>query len=344
MLNAVVVVGVLVAAVEGADAPASWALELQPQVALWVEEDTNPKRLPEGPDAKLAPDGLLRFAASVGVDGHAPGKVLRLDAAVGGKLFLASSTERMVVAQTRAVAAASLARSWTLASTASAKLRGQVSGERSYGSFRGDVVVEDGLVPGLALRGGLEGASFLAFDNALFSFAGGGAVLGARASHDKERADLVVDVGVRGFPFAPPLGAQRRLDVPLVAGLSFSSARSLYLQAGYTLVRNGSNVDGEGYTRHRVQITAGVRLPALVTATTQLALQLTAYDDGISAAQSYFVADDDETQNLAEIAVQRPLFGGLSVEGRLGFLSNELSNESARFTRATAALGLRADL
>ncbi|MDP2341659.1 MAG: hypothetical protein Q8O67_11935 [Deltaproteobacteria bacterium] len=331
------------------------AVDIEPQVALWGELDSNPKRLPENAvpgssasSADAAPDGLLRFAGSVVVDADAPGRVLRLDAALGGKLFMAASTERMLVAQARAVGASSFGDGFTLASTASGKLRGQLSGQRSYGSFRGDVAVDHGVLPGLSVRGGLEGGSFLAFDNALFSFAGGGLVLGARYSHDKERVDVVVDGAVRGFPFAPPVPGsvsdERRVDLPVVVGVTGTSARRLYLQVGYTLVRNDSNADGERYTRHRVQLNAGTRLPALVTVTTQLALQLTSYDDGVSAGQSYFIADDDETQNLAEITLQRPLFGGLIVEARLGLLSNELSSDSARFSRATAALGLRADL
>jgi hypothetical protein len=321
---------------------------------LWGELDTNPKRLPESASSGLdsgldsRPDGLLRFAGSVVVDADAPGRVLRFDGALGGKLFLEASTERMLVAQARAVAASSWGEGYTLASTASGKLRGQLSGQRSYGSFRGDVVVDHGLLPWLAVRGGLEGASFLAFDNALFSFAGGGAALGARVHRDKERVDVVVDAGLRGFPFSPPVPGstsdERRVDLPLVVGVTGTSARRLYLQGGYTLVRNESNADGERYTRHRIQVNAGTRLPALVTVTTQLAVQLTSYDDGVSAGQSYFIADDDETQNLIELSLQRPLFGGLIVEGRLGLLSNELSSDSARFSRATAALGLRADL
>ena len=340
-MNVAVVVVVVACAVVG-------DVDVKPQVALWLEQDTNPKRLPEQRGAVLQPDGLLRFAGSVAVDADAPGRVLRLDAALGGKLFFAERTERMLVGQTRAVAAAVLAPDWTLMSSASGKLRGQLSGQRSYGTFRGDVVVERAVLPGLAVRGGVDGASFLAFDNALFSFAGGGLVLGARVGQDKERLDVVVDAGVRGFPFSPPVPgsntSERRVDVPLVLGISGTSARRLYLQGGYTLVRNESNAPGERYTRHRVQVTGGARLPALVTVTTQLALQLTAYDAGLSLGQSYFLADDDETQNLAELTLQRPLFGGLIVEGRVGFLSNELGKETAPFSRATAAIGLRADL
>ncbi len=333
------------------DAPLG--LKLDPQIGLWLEEDTNPRRLPElpvdediGDFAEIVPDGLLRFAVTLGIDASGDGRLLRLDSALGGKLFFTAKTERMLVAQTRASAAAVVDDATAVSATASAKVRGQESGDRSYGTFRGDVAVERVVGYGVAVRGGVDGASFIAFDNALFSFAGGGVFGGARYTHEKERVDIVVDVGMRGYPFAALADGSddRRVDVPLVMALSAVSARRLYLAGAYTLVRNESNARGELYTRHRLQFTGGARLPAQVTATTQLALQLTSYDDGLSLGQRYFLADDDETQNLVELTLSRALFGGLILEARAGFLSNELAQDGARFSRATAAIGLRCDL
>lgn len=329
-------------------------IEVTPALGLWLEADSNPRRLPEEPVddddgdfEAIVPDGLLRFALTLGLDGSGPGRLLRLDSAVGGKLFFTAATERMLVAQTRAVAAAAVDDVTSVSTTASAKLRGQVSGVRNYSTFRGDLSVERRLPVGFSLRAGIEGSSFLALDNALFSFAGGGALVGGRYSHEKERIDLVVDAGLRGFPFAPAAagsGDRRRVDLPLIVGVSATSVRRLYLAGGYTLVRNESNARGEAYLRHRVQLTGGARLPAEVTATAQLAVQLTGYDDGLSLGQRNFLADDDETQNLVELSLSRPLFGGLVVEARTSFLSNELAQDGARFSRATVALGLRSDL
>lgn len=347
-------VGAVVVALALAGAP---ALHLDPQIGLWLEEDTNPHRLPEQPVDEdngdvvdIVPDGLLRFAVTVDVDASGNGRLLRLDSALGGKLFFTAATERMLVAQSRATAAAVVDDDTAVIAGASAKLRGQQSGARSYGNFRGDLAVERTLLQsggsGFAVRAGVDGASFMAFDNALFSFAGGGLLAGARYTHEKERVDVVVDAGVRGFPFAAVARGSddRRVDVPLVVAVSAASARRLYLAGAYTLVRNETNARGEGYTRHRLQFTGGARLPAQVTATTQLALQLTSYDNGLSLGQQYFLADDDETQNLVELALSRPLFGGLIFEARAGFLSNELAQDGARFARATAAIGLRCDL
>ncbi len=348
------VVGVVVAVVGAAPLRAA-DRPVTSQIGLWLEEDTNPRRLPDEPidDDKgaataIAPDGLLRFALSLGLNDSGNGRVLRLDTAVGGKLFFNAASERMLVGQTRAAAAAAIDDDTAVIAGASAKLRGQLSGSRTYGSFRGDLAVERAVMRGLSLRLGVDGASFLAFDNDLFSFAGGGLLAGGRYSHDKERIDFVVDAGLRGFPFSPPTPGtetdDRRVDVPLVLAVSATSARRLYLSAGYTLVRNESNARGERYTRHRLQLTGGARLPAQVTATAQAAVQLTSYDDGVSLGQRYFLADDDETQNLVELSLQRPLFGGLILEARAGFLSNELAQDGARFARATAAVGLRCDL
>jgi hypothetical protein len=341
----------VVAAVAAGDVP---QLRIDPQIALWLEEDTNPKRLPDVPvddddgdlDQNVA-DGLVRFAATVNVDASGAGRVLRLDTALGGKLFFAAATERMLVAQSRAVFASAVDADTVVVTSASGKLRGQVSGQRSYGNFRGDIGLERGVVDGavdVAVKGGVDGSSFLAFDNPTFSFAGGGAFVGARVVDDKERLDVVGSAGLRGYPFASLGGDERRVDTPLLLAVTATSARRIYLSGTYVLTRNDSSARGESYTRHRVQLTSGARLPAQVTATAQLALQLTRYDDGLSLAQRYFLADDDETQNLVELAIARPLFAGLSLEARTSFLSNELAQGGARFSRVTAAVGVRADL
>ena len=56
------------------------------------------------------------------------------------------------------------------------------------------------------------------------------------------------------------------------------------------------------------------------------------------------MGDDEESQNVLEVQLARPILGGVSIEARASFMGNELAAEGARFARQTAAIGLRAEL
>ncbi len=341
-------------------------LRVEPAITSWIEVDTNANRVPDGvigddeSSGKLTPpgaqperptlDGLARTDAVLEVSWSAPGLRLASESAAGVKLFVESADERLVVAQSRATLATTrLPGELVLTMSAFGKARAQRSGRRSYGVLRADGGVERALL-GVTWRAGLEGQTFQAFDDARFSFAGGGVVLGARAPlGDAERVDVVADLAGRGFPFAArdldnPAARARRTDATTTVSAHVVSARRLFLSAGYTLVRNDSNARGESWLRHRVQGMAGLRLPGALTVGAVGSVQLTSYDDGVSIGQAYFLGDEDETQNMLELTLSKALLDGVSVEARAAFFGNELATEGARFARQTAALGVRVEL
>ena len=73
-------------------------------------------------------------------------------------------------------------------------------------------------------------------------------------------------------------------------------------------------------------------------------LQLTSYDAGVSIGQAYFLGDEDETQNMLELTLSKAVLDGVSLEVRAAFFANELASEGARFSRQTAAIGVRVEL
>ncbi len=346
---------------------------VEPQVTTWIELDTNAPRVSDEPIQEipddddddfvspdpLAPkpvvpvaDGLVRSELSLAAMVQDDGLILRSDSALGVKLFATQRNERMVVGQTRATLSTSnLPGGAVLTLSAFAKGRAQVSGARTYGLLRTDSVVDKAVLDWLVVRVGASGHAFQAFDAGVFSSAGASAIAGTRATLGAgEHLDLVVDAGGRGFPFAPedlnqaPDDPDRRADAVVTGILQITSARRLYLSGGYLITRNASNARGESYTRHRLSGVVGMRLPADVTCTAQGAVQITSYDDGVSVGQAYFLGDDEESQNVLEITLSRPIWGGFYVEGRAAFFGNELAVEGARFSRQTAALGIRAVL
>lgn len=319
------------------------------------------------------PDGLVRSELLLSASVRAPGLVLRSDSALGVKLFFTQRNERMIVGQTRATLSTSNAPGGTVLTLSTfAKGRAQVSGARTYGLLRTDGIVDKAFLDWLTVRVGASGHAFQAFDadddedgdevdeddeedgaatDGVFSFAGASAVAGARTTlGPAESLDLLVDVGGRGFPFAPQDVSQarddpdRRADAVLTGILQITSARRLYLSGSYLITRNASNARGESYTRHRLTGIVGIRLPAQITCTAQGAIQITSYDDGVSVGQAYFLGNDEESQNVLDVTLSRHLWNGFYVEAHAAFYGNELAVEGARFSRQTAALGIRAVL
>jgi hypothetical protein len=340
-------------------------LRLDPSISVWLEHDSNARRVPDdaiigdrdafaiGVRDKVA-DGLARFAGVVVGQLAEPGLLVRGDVAVGAKLFFNEHTERMGVAQGRVQALSRLPDhlgGGVLVVQGFAKLRGQQSGERTYGLFRTDTLVDQDVGGGFAVRAGVGASAFHAFDFPFFSSAGPSLLAGLRYGIGPERIEVVGDVGLRAFPFAPkdPGGfindaAERRADLLSLASVTATSQRRIWLQGSMTVLRNASNARGESFSRARLGAIVGTRLPASITATAQGALQLTRYDDGLSVGQQYFLADDDETQNILDLQLSRPLLGDVFLEARCSFMSNELAVDGARFSRNTAGVGLRAAL
>ena len=359
--------GVLPAlALSAALAAQSEGVVVTPAITTWLEIDTNANRVPDGAigdqadPGKLTPpgatlerpafDGLARADGELEVSWSEPGLRLSCESAAGLKLFVEQANERLAVAQSRATQVTNrLPGEVVLTLSAFGKARAQRSGRRSYGVLRADGAIERALF-GVTWRAGLEGQAFEAFDDPRFSFAGGGALIGARAPlGDAERLDVAVDVAGRGFPFVArdldnPAGRARRTDAVSTLSVHVVSARKLFLSAGYTLVRNDSNARGESWLRHRVQGLAGLRLPGAITVGAIGSLQLTSYDAGVSIGQAYFLGDEDETQNMLELTLSKAVLDGVSLEVRAAFFANELASEGARFSRQTAAIGVRVEL
>ncbi len=327
-------------------------------VAVLGEIDTNARRIALDPLEEDKPDitadALMRGQGSLSFLALRPGRQLRLQLDAGGKMFSQLASERMAVAQVLSGIDVAVTPQISITARHFSKVRVQTSLARTYTIHRADLGTDIYLNRDWSVRAAAYGSGFHGWNTPQFSSvsSGGSAGLSWRIS-GQERTDATVDVGVRAYPFAFPVGsdgnllntaANRRFDVPTRFSIQLSSARLVFLSGSYTLLRNFSNSFGESYTRHRLRALVGARLPAQVTLSAQAAVQLTAYDDGVSVGQRLFLADDDESQNSLQFKLSRPLFGGMSVEGRVAWYGNELAREGVRFSRMTMAIGLRADL
>ena len=335
----------------------------QPSVSVALEYDTNATRVPSGTigadgdaeapaAAPVVGDAVVRAQAALAARARRDDARRAADLAVGGKLFATQASERMAVAQGQVAVDAALPGAFTSQLALFGKARGQASGARTYALVRADATLARAVVDGLALRVGVAGTAFHAFDASVFTSFGDELAVGATwAITGPERLDVGASGGVRAYPLAVPVPTDptqpatgRRLDAPVGAHVAFTSARRVFLSTTYSFERNFSNSRGESFYRHRVAGLVGFRLPERITATMRGALQLTAYDQGVSLGQRYFLGEDEESQNNVELMLSRPWIGGVVVEGRLFWMGNELAKEGARFSRAVAALGVRAEL
>ena len=340
--------------------PVAYAQGFAAALSLHGELDTNARRIATDPAGDPATkqvvegDALMRGQLSLAFALARPKQQFQLRFDAGGKMFAALASERMAVGQLQADVDLVITPAIALYGRLFSKARAQTSLARSYTIHRADVGADIVVLDSVSVRASVYGAAFHGVATPQFSssVAGFGAGAGWRLT-GQERVDLSGDVGVRAYPFAYPVDEDgdiygprqgRRLDAPLRATVQFSSARLVFLNVNYTLLRNISNSYGESYTRHRVRALVGARLPAEVTLSAQGSLQVTAYDEGVSVGQRLFLADDDESQNVLQIKLSRPLLIGIVAEGRLAFYGNELAREGVRFSRTTLSFGLRADL
>lgn len=329
-------------------------------LSLMGEVDTNARRVAIDPKApvnqnpEVVADALMRGQLSLAGALVRPKQRFNLRLDAGGKMFAALATERMGVAQLQSNVDVVVAPAVAFYGRLFSKVRAQVSLARSYTIHRADVGASIAVWGPFSIRPSIYGAGFHGVGTPQFSSAASGLGLGGSARLTaQERIDLSGDMGLRVYPFAYPVDDEgniagpisgRRVDAPFRATLSFSSARLLFLNVSYTILRNASNSFGESFTRHRLRALVGARLPALVTLSAQGSLQVTTYDQGVSVGQRLFLADDDESQNVLQIKLSRPLLEGIAIEGRVAFFGNELAREGVRFSRTTLSIGLRANL
>ncbi len=325
------------------------------RVSAFGEYDTNARRVAvdkDQPDGFAPGDGLARLQLDGSVALSRPGFTLLNDAAVGLKLFINQRTERMVVGQNTTDLLVGLPFGFWARALSIAKIRAQNTNTRAYFLEQARLTVGRNLGWGFAVRGGVTANAFYSFWTPEFSSLSGGGLLAVRFFLTrKEFFELSGTAATRGFfsllRATPPQAAadsRIRADWPLAATISFSSSRRLFVNTGYTLLRNASNSRGDSYTRHRLYALAGTVLPLAITVTGQAALQITQYDDGLSIGQRLFLADDDESQNSVQAAISRYWAYGFSTEARFAWYGNELARGRLSFSRITSAVGIRYDL
>ncbi|MCI0572660.1 MAG: hypothetical protein L0Y66_18050 [Myxococcaceae bacterium] len=132
---------------------------------------------------------------------------------------------------------------------------------------------------------------------------------------------------------------RRREDGVLGASLGYSYRGPFALGVGYSHFAQQSNSFGDSMTRHRVSLSAGVRLPWEVMALGQVGLHWGLYPDGAFFSSDVLLAEDEESMSSALLKLVRPLSGNLDLELRYGVYAGAVREHSLEYLRQVAGVG-----
>lgn len=268
---------------------------------------------------------------------------------VAARKFVQLPSEDTVVQAAQLEASVALAR--VLAVGVSGRVRDRRGAERDYTDLVGGLVVDFTPDAQLDVRLALNAHRFLFYNRFAYSFFGPDGALSARFRVSRRHALSAFG----GFmprtyhsPAAPYPGPEGtapetlpvRQDAVLSAGATYAYRGPVHLSLGYAYVDQTSNSFGETLRRHRVTLTAGVRLPWQVTALAAGTLQLSLFPDGVYLSPDLTVVEDDENSSSVTLKLVRPLARHLDLDLRYALYVNVLPQNQFIYLRHVGSLGL----
>jgi hypothetical protein len=315
---------------------------------LGAEYDSNAGRRYDG--RYVVADGLTRASLDVDV-AHASGPhQAALTLSTGAKVFSRLREESTVAARIGGGYRLRLLPGLATGVDFGTRGRHLLGGARDYAMASGDLaLVVDRWSPFvIQIESGPNGLKYFPDDQ--YSFVGAGVGGGARCMFTtQERAAIHYRVDQRlyrsttGVEFDtrdPWRRLDRRVDTLQTLSLTLVSARAFFWSLGYAYFFNQSSSPGERFSRHRVEVSLGARMPFDLTFSTNIALQTASYGSGFALSRRLLVDDMDENQNKVVVALSRRLTTEIALEARLAFYHNELSYDDMRFSRMTTTMGL----
>lgn len=177
----------------------------------------------------------------------------------------------------------------------------------------------------------------------------GGPEVGATGRYRFDRrhaALLLVEGGRRRYsvqarprPGREPSG-ERRADGLLGATVGYQYRGPFALEATYGYQELASNAFGETVLRHRLAVSAGVRLPWRLSLLAQGALVLQRYPDGVWLSPDVVLPGDDEGSSSLAARLVRPLGERVDLELSVAAQGARLPRSGLRYAREVVTLGV----
>ncbi|HME92096.1 MAG TPA: hypothetical protein VKE49_11780, partial [Myxococcaceae bacterium] len=153
--------------------------------------------------------------------------------------------------------------------------------------------------------------------------------IGLRLYNSEARPDPRLD---------PPSTPEQRQDVAFLAGASYSYRGPVVFTASYVYGQASSNSFGESLYRHRINVSAAVRLPFELTLLGQAALQITRYPDGPYPTPDIILIEDDNHDSLS-LKLLRPVSRHVDLELHYALYHDALPQNGLTYLRHVAWMG-----
>jgi hypothetical protein len=135
----------------------------------------------------------------------------------------------------------------------------------------------------------------------------------------------------------------RRADSFLGASVSYAFRGPFQLSGGYSYFDQTSNSYGESIRRHRLTVSAGIRLPFQLVALATGTLQLSQFPDGIFLSPELAVASDDENSSAFTLKLSRALSKVVELDIRYSAYFNQFPGAQYLYSRHVVSLGAAVD-
>ncbi len=250
-----------------------------------------------------------------------------------GRLFFSQSTENNVI-QSASLEPSVVFGDFRVAAVARA--RDRRGAERDYTDLTVEGAFDWFATEGLSLRLRLGAERFLFRPRFNYSFYGPTAALSARYRFTpKHSVSLSANAGLRRFNGTrndnPKTEADEttfgsRNDTVYFATLGYTYRGRFQWGVNYTFFNQLTNSFGEGFRRHRFNVSAGLKLPGSFFVLGNATLQLSQFPDGVFLSRDLQVIEDDENSSFVTVKILRPLNSVFELDLRYALYVNVFPN------------------
>lgn len=331
------------------------AADFQGRARLWVGPafDSNAKRDFVSSTVGTQPDlflfglgqleGILRLGERVRLVGSYD---------VSGRKFVFAPTEDTIVQ------AAQLEGTVTFAKYFAAGIAGHArdrrGAERDYTDLVGGAVLDFFPDPSVEMRVQVNAHRFLFYNRFTYSFWGPDGTLSARYRFNRRHSvSAFGSYNPRTYnscarPPRGPEGTQDECRVPEIpradtvfgGGASYSYRGPFHFSFSYSYTDQSSNSYGESVQRHRLNATAGFRLPWELTFLTSLTWQPSIFPEGVYLSPDLTVLEEDENVSSLTLKLVKPLNKYLDLDVRYAGFLGFLPQNNFLYVRHVVSLGL----
>ena len=337
------------------------AAEFQGHARLWLGNavDTNARRDFVSSDKSTQPDlflfglgqldGTLLLAERVRISGSYD---------VSGRKFLFLPTEDTVVQAAQLESTVSFAKYFQFG--LSGRARDRRGAERDYTDLVGGALLDFLPDPSVDLRVQINAHRFLFRPRFAYSFSGPDAMISARYRLTKRHSisgfgsymprKYNGDARARPLPegcmvpdppeecMAPP--TVTRVDQVFSGGLTYAFRGPFQFSFSYSYFDQSSNSYGESVQRHRLNATAGFRLPWSLMLMTTITWQPSVFPEGVYLSPDLTVLEEDENTSSLTVKLVKPLGRYFDLDIRYAGYLGVLPQNEFLYLRHVVSIGV----